>query len=181
MAHRRLWTVSNGLTMLRIALVPLFAYYALQDGVAVGFAAMAIFLIASITDAYDGRIARARNEITDFGKLADPIADKALTGAAFLILSTQGRFPWWATTIVLVREVGITMWRLRIRNRVVHAANRGGKLKTTLQITGIALACWPADAWLGSVVRPAGIITVWVASAVTVWTGITYARELVRA
>ena len=181
MPQSRLLTVSNGLTMARIALVPVFVWAAVRETVVWGFAAIAVFLIASITDAYDGKLARSRNEITDFGKLADPIADKALTGAAFVVLSMQGLFPWWATAVVLLREWGITVWRLALINRVVHAANRGGKLKTTLQITGIALALWPADALLGSIVQPAGILTLWVAALVTVWTGVTYARELISA
>ena len=181
MPRTRFWTPSNGLTMLRFALVPVFVWTALQGTVAWSFAAIAVFLVASATDAYDGRLARSRNEITDFGKIADPMADKALTGAAFLILSSQGVFPWWATVIVLVREWGITIWRLRLLRRVVHAANRGGKLKTTLQLVGIALALWPIDAVLGSLVQPVGVIVLWVAALVTVWTGAWYARELARA
>ena len=143
-----------------------------------GFLAIVVFLVASITDAYDGKIARARNEITDFGKLADPIADKALTGAAFVILSMQGHFPWWATALLLVREWGITAWRLAIRNRYVHAANRGGKLKTTLQITGIAVAFWPYEGFLGWAIQPLGLAILWAAFAVTIWTGVTFVREL---
>lgn len=181
MTEQRLWTVSNALTMSRIGLVPVFCWFAVQQSVTGGFLAMAVFLLASATDAWDGKLARSRNEITNFGKLADPIADKALTGAAFIILSMQGAFPWWATTLVLVREWGITVWRLLLINRVVHAANKGGKLKTTLQITGIALAFWPADALLGSFVPALGLIVVWVAAAVTVGTGVTYAQELRRA
>ncbi len=175
---QRLWTVSNALTMLRIALVPVFSWFAVQDTVVAGFLAMVVFLLASLTDAWDGKLARRRNEITDFGKIADPIADKALTGAAFVILSMQGHLPWWVTALVLVREWGITIWRLRILHRVVHAAGRGGKVKTTLQITGIALAFWPADGLLGGIVQPVGLVIVWSAALVTVVTGITYAREL---
>ena len=177
-SHSRLWTISNGLTMLRVAFVPLFGWLAMQQTVWFGFLAMVVFLLASITDAYDGKIARARNEITDFGKLADPIADKALTGAAFVILSAQGHFPWWATVLLLFREWGITLWRLAIRNRFVHAANRGGKLKTTLQITGIALAFWPHAALLGWAIQPIGLAVVWAAFVVTLYTGVTYVREL---
>jgi len=178
---QRLWTVSNALTMLRVALVPVFCWFAVQDTVLAGFAAMAVFLLASATDAWDGKLARRRNEITDFGKIADPIADKALTGAAFVILSMQDRLPWWVTALVLAREWGITVWRLRIIHRVVHAAGRGGKLKTTLQITGIALAFWPADGFLGGIVQPVGMLVVWLAAVVTIVTGIAYAQELRRA
>lgn len=177
MAKRQFRTVSNGLTMLRAALVPVFCWAALQRTVWFAFVAIIVFVAASITDAYDGKLARRRNEITDFGKLADPIADKALTGAAFIILSYEGFFPWWATALLLLREWGITYWRLRIRNRVVHAANAGGKLKTTLQIVGISLAFWPEAGWLGGVVHPLGLLVVWVAFAVTMWSGVVYVRE----
>jgi CDP-diacylglycerol--glycerol-3-phosphate 3-phosphatidyltransferase len=176
--HRRIWTISNALTMTRAAFVPLFCWIAVQQTVFSGFLAIAVFLLASITDAYDGKIARARNEITDFGKLADPIADKALTGAAFVVLSRQGLFPWWATGLLLFREWGITIWRLAIRNRFVHAANSGGKLKTTLQITGIAVAFWPHEGLLGWLIQPLGLAIVWAAFIVTMWTGLTYVREL---
>ena len=180
MPEQRLWTLSNGLTMGRILLVPVFCLLALQESALSSAAAIAVFLIASITDAYDGKLARARNEITDFGKLADPIADKALTGAAFILLSAAGEFPWWATVAVLVREVGITVWRLSIRGRVVHAAGAGGKLKTTMQIVAICLALWPKDALLGGLIHPLGILALWLAAIVTIYTGIVYAQELRR-
>ncbi len=178
MARRQFRTVSNGLTMLRAALVPVFCWTALQQTVWFGFVSIAVFVSASITDAYDGKLARQRDEITDFGKLADPIADKALTGAAFVILSYLGLFPWWATALLLIREWGITYWRLRIRNRMVHAANAGGKVKTTLQLVGIALAFWPKEGLFGGVLQPLGLVVLWVALAVTLWSGAVYAREL---
>ena len=180
MPHRRLWTPSNLLTMVRLGFVPLFAWVALQETVVMDFVAMAVFLVASITDHYDGKLARLRDEITDFGTLADPIADKALTGAAFIIFSMRDVFPWWATVLILVREWGITWWRLRIRNQQVHAANYGGKLKTTLQITGIAVAFWPVDAFLGRLVHPLGVLTLWAALLVTLYTGAVYVREFRR-
>lgn len=181
MTQHRLLTPSNALTMLRFVLVPVFVWAAVQGTVITGLCAIGVFLLASFTDAWDGRLARSRNEITDFGKIADPIADKALTGAAFVILSMQGAFPWWATVVVLAREWGITVWRLRLLHRVVHAANGGGKVKTTLQLFGIALALWPTAAPLGGVIHPLGVGVVWVAAVVTVWTGIRYARELLHA
>jgi CDP-diacylglycerol--glycerol-3-phosphate 3-phosphatidyltransferase len=177
MPHRRIWTFSNGLTMARVAFVPLFVWVAVHDGSWWQFAAMVVFLLASITDHYDGKLARLRDEITDFGTLADPIADKALTGSAFIIFSATGAFPWWATILMLVREWGITWWRLRIRNRTVHAANYGGKLKTTLQITGIAIMFWPEEAFLGFLVHPVALAVMWAAFAVTMYTGVVYVRE----
>lgn len=177
MSAHRIWTVSNVLTMLRIAFVPLFVYVAVQETVTMDFVAILVFLLASLTDHYDGKLARLRDEITDFGTLADPIADKALTGSAFIILSMRDVFPWWATALILVREWGITIWRLRIRNRTVHAANYGGKLKTTLQIAGVGFAFWPVDGIFGAVLNPFGVVLLWAALVVTLYTGFIYVRE----
>ena len=171
------WTVSNALTMLRIAFVPLFIWVALQETVGMDFLAIVVFLLASLTDHYDGKLARLRDEITDFGTLADPIADKALIGSALIILSMREVFPWWATTLILIREIGITIWRLRIRNRQIHAANYGGKLKTTLQIAGVGFAFWPIDGIGGAILNPFGIALLWGALAVTLYTGFVYIRE----
>lgn len=173
----QVWTVSNTLTMLRIAFVPLFIWVALQETVAMDFLAILVFLLASLTDHYDGKLARLRDEITDFGTLADPIADKALIGSALIILSFRDVFPWWATTLILIREIGITIWRLRIRNRQVHAANYGGKLKTTLQIAGVGFAFWPVDGVGGALLNPFGIALLWGALVVTLYTGFIYIRE----
>lgn len=178
--HRRIATLPNVLTMARILCVPFFVWAAVQETLLWQYAALALFLLASLTDLIDGQLARRRNQITDFGKLADPIADKALTGAAFILFSLQGVIPWWVTLLILAREWSITVARLVVRNRVVHAANAGGKLKTTLQITGISLVLYPADGFLGWLLHPAGIITVWAAMLVTVWTGLLYVRELRR-
>lgn len=173
----QVWTVSNTLTMLRIAFVPLFIWVALQETVAMDFLAILVFLLASLTDHYDGKLARLRDEITDFGTLADPIADKALIGSALIILSFRDVFPWWATTLILIREIGITIWRLRIRNRQVHAANYGGKLKTTLQIAGVGFAFWPVDGVGGALLNPFGVALLWSALVVTLYTGFIYIRE----
>ena len=173
----QVWTVSNTLTMLRIAFVPLFIWVALQETVAMDFLAILVFLLASLTDHYDGKLARLRDEITDFGTLADPIADKALIGSALIILSMRDVFPWWATTLILIREIGITIWRLRIRNQQVHAANYGGKLKTTLQIAGVGFAFWPIDGVGGAILNPFGVALLWGALVVTLYTGVVYIRE----
>ena len=173
----QVWTVSNTLTMLRIAFVPLFIWVALQETVAMDFLAILVFLLASLTDHYDGKLARLRDEITDFGTLADPIADKALIGSALIILSLRDVFPWWATTLILIREIGITIWRLRIRNRQVHAANYGGKLKTALQIAGVGFAFWPIDGVGGAILNPFGVALLWGALVVTLYTGFIYIRE----
>ncbi|MFZ2428611.1 MAG: CDP-diacylglycerol--glycerol-3-phosphate 3-phosphatidyltransferase, partial [Propioniciclava sp.] len=135
------WNVPNVLTALRVVMVPVFAWVLLahaQDP-AMRWVATAVFLIAIATDALDGRIARKYNLITDFGKLWDPIADKALTGMAFVGLSILHELPWWITGIILVREWGITALRWVIIKYGVMAANRGGKLKTVMQSVALAL------------------------------------------
>ena len=178
--HRRVLILPNVLTMVRVACVPFFVWMVLQDTTVWRYGALALFLLASLTDLIDGQLARKRNQITDFGKLADPIADKALTGAAFILFSVQQVIPWWVTLLILVREWSITAARLIVRDRVVHAANAGGKLKTTLQITGIAVAFWPVDAFLGRLVHPLGVLTLWAALLVTLYTGAVYVREFRR-
>lgn len=173
----RTWTLSNTLTMLRLAFVPLFVWVALHETVRMDFLAILVFLLASLTDHYDGKLARLRDEITDFGTLADPIADKALIGSALVILSMREVFPWWATVLILIREIGITIWRLRIRNQQVHAANYGGKLKTTLQIAGVGFAFWPVDGIGGAFLNPLGVALLWAALVITLYTGFIYVRE----
>jgi CDP-diacylglycerol--glycerol-3-phosphate 3-phosphatidyltransferase len=130
----------NALTTLRIALVPFFgAALLIGDGESIGWRLVAwvIFAIAMITDKIDGDIARSRGLITDFGKIADPIADKAMTGMAFVGLSILGDVWWWVTIIVLVREWSVTLLRLSILKRVVIAADSLGKLKTTFQVVAL--------------------------------------------
>ena len=129
------WNLPNALTALRMVAVPVFAWVLLAypDSVSMRWVSTAIFVLAIATDAVDGKIARARNQVTDFGKLWDPIADKALTGMAFIGLSILGELPWWMTILILVREWGITVLRWAIIKYGVMAANRGGKLKTVTQ------------------------------------------------
>lgn len=135
------WNLPNALTVLRLALVPLFVWLLFAHPQEVGWrlGATAVFLIAIVTDAFDGRIARARNLITNFGKIWDPIADKALTGAAFLGLSILGELPWWVTVIILLREWGITWMRIAMLKYGVMSAKAGGKLKTILQSIALLL------------------------------------------
>lgn len=127
--------IPNALTVLRIALVPVFAWMLLShpDDLIWRLGSTAVFGVAILTDALDGRIARKYNLITDFGKIWDSIADKTLTGMAFVSLSILGELPWWITVLVLVREWGITWMRVAMLKYGVMAANRGGKLKTVLQ------------------------------------------------
>lgn len=135
--------VANLLTLLRLALVPFFVWLLLLPGVWWRAAAFVLFVAASLTDRLDGELARRRNLITDVGKIADPIADKALTGSALVCLSVLGRLWWWVTIAILVREIGITLLRFLVIRYGVIAASRGGKLKTMLQVIGIGLYIVP--------------------------------------
>ncbi len=170
----------NALTALRILLVPLFVWFLWaggpwgEDALGMRWAAFAVFAAAMITDKLDGDIARARGLITSFGKIADPIADKLLTGAAFVVLSMLGELWWWVTVVILVREWGITVLRFVVIRYGVMAASRGGKLKTVLQTVALLLLLlplvplvggwWP---WLGWTAMAAALV-------VTVVTGVDY-------
>ena len=132
-----------------------------------------VFLVAIATDWVDGHLARRQGLITDFGKLMDPIADKALVGTALIGLSVLGLLPWWVTVVILVREIGITLMRFVVIRRGVIPASRGGKLKTVLQAVGIAVVLAP----LGGVLDTLGLWIMYVATVVTVVTGIDYVRQ----
>src|SRR6201987_660010 len=129
----RLINLPNLLPTARLVLVPvfLFALFA-GDGHETRWriAAFVVFAVAVITDRFDGALARSYGMVTEFGKLADPIADKALIGAALIGLSMIGDLPWWVTVVIMVREVGITALRFAVLRRGVIPASRGGKLKT---------------------------------------------------
>jgi CDP-diacylglycerol--glycerol-3-phosphate 3-phosphatidyltransferase len=169
----RLLNLPNALTMFRLAVVPLFAVLLLGDGGMDDdrrYWATLFFAGAIITDRYDGMIARRTNQVTEFGKLADPIADKALTGTALLGLSVLGLLPWWVTVVILVREVGVTLLRFWVIRHGVIAASRGGKAKTVLQALAIGLYILPLSGFLASA-------RWWVMAAalvLTVLTGIDY-------
>ncbi|WP_432496556.1 CDP-diacylglycerol--glycerol-3-phosphate 3-phosphatidyltransferase [Kineococcus auxinigenes] len=148
-AHRA--HLPNALTVLRLLLVPLFVWFLAEDG---GedwrwrLAAAAVFAVASITDRYDGHLARRWGTVSDFGKIADPLADKALIGSALVVLSVQGRVPWWMTALILAREVLVTLLRfLLIRRGTILPADRGGKVKTVVQIAAVALFVLPLPGW----------------------------------
>jgi CDP-diacylglycerol---glycerol-3-phosphate 3-phosphatidyltransferase len=145
--------IANGLTLVRLLLVPAFVVLLLANG---GHSsgwrvwAFVAFAVACITDLVDGDLARRHNLVTEVGKIADPIADKALTGAALLCLSSLGDLPWWVTAVVLARELGITGLRFFVIRHGVIPASRGGKLKTLVQ--NIAIGCYvlPLSGWLAS-------------------------------
>ena len=172
-----LWNVANVLTVVRVILVPVFVVCLLAGGTTWRLAALAIFCIASFTDLLDGRLARSRGLVTDFGKIADPVADKALTGAALICLSALGELPWWVTGVIMFRELGVTALRFWVIRRGVIAASRGGKLKTLLQIIAICLYVLPGA------LSPPGIVRgLFMAAAVvvTVVTGADYVLQAVR-
>ena len=172
------WNIANALTVLRLLLVPLFLAALLADGghhESWRVIAWAVFAVASYTDRIDGQLARSRNLITPFGKLIDPIADKALIGSALIGLSALNDLPWWITVLVLTREIGVTLLRFWVIRHGVIPASRGGKLKTLLQAVAIGLYILPLTGLAASA-------RAWVMAAaivVTVVTGIDYITRAV--
>ncbi len=167
-----LLNIANWLTVVRIVLVPLVVIGLAAGGTAWRMVALAAFLVASLTDLLDGRLARSRGLVTDFGKIADPVADKALTGAALISLSALGDLPWWVTVLIMVRELGVTGLRFWVIRQGVIAASRGGKLKTLLQVIAISLYILP---WTPGILR-------WlVMAAAVIATVVTGADYLLRA
>jgi len=166
--------LANGLTVIRLVLVPVVVACLLAGGTVWRVAAFAAFATASVTDLLDGRIARSRGLITDFGKIADPIADKALTGAALVTLSYLGWLAWWVTAVILVREIAVTGLRFWVIRHGVIAASRGGKLKTLLQVLAISLYMLPGvPQWLRVAVMAAAVV-------VTLGTGADYVVRAIR-
>jgi CDP-diacylglycerol---glycerol-3-phosphate 3-phosphatidyltransferase len=173
-ASPRLVNLPNGLTILRLVLVPVFVAFLVEGSDGSRVVAFLVFGVASVTDVLDGQLARRSGMITDFGKIADPIADKALTGSALITLSALGQLAWWVTVVILVREIGVTLLRFWVIRHGVIAASRGGKIKTMLQIIAIGLYILPvAIGWL----RPAFMAA---AVAVTLVTGVDYTARALR-
>ncbi|WP_439660925.1 CDP-diacylglycerol--glycerol-3-phosphate 3-phosphatidyltransferase [Lentzea sp. HUAS TT2] len=168
-----LLNVANILTMARLALVPVFLFSLFEAG---GFdttwrlIAFGIFAVASFTDHIDGTLARKHGLITDFGKIADPIADKALTGSALVGLSILDVLPWWITITIAVREVGITLLRFWVIRYGVIPASRGGKAKTLAQVIAIGLFVLPQN----DVLQLIAWVIMAVALVLTIVTGIDY-------
>jgi CDP-diacylglycerol--glycerol-3-phosphate 3-phosphatidyltransferase len=166
--------IANALTVGRLVLVPVFVAFLLAGGAGFRFAAFVAFAVASATDVLDGELARRRGLITDFGKIADPIADKALTGSALVSLSFLGELPWWVTGVILFRELAVTGLRFWVIRRGVIPASRGGKAKTLLQVVAISLYILPGPlATTRTIVMTAAVV-------VTVVTGVDYAARAVR-
>jgi CDP-diacylglycerol---glycerol-3-phosphate 3-phosphatidyltransferase len=167
-AAPRLLNVANALTVARLLLVPVCVGFLAAGGTGYRYIAFGAFAVASMTDLADGELARRRNLITDFGKIADPIADKALTGSALITLSALGELAWWITIVIVARELAVTALRFWVIRRGVIAASRGGKIKTLLQVIAISLYILP---WAIPVERQ---VLMGAAVAVTLATGIDY-------
>jgi CDP-diacylglycerol--glycerol-3-phosphate 3-phosphatidyltransferase len=168
---------ANALTVTRIVLVPVFVVFVLISGMTDmhwRLAAAAAFFVASLTDYVDGWIARSRNLVTSFGKIADPIADKALTGSALVVLSIYDIVPWWVTVVILIREWGVTALRLWVIKYGVIAASKGGKVKTALQISAITWYLCPFP-------HPIDLVADWIMAAAVIITVVTGVDYLIRA
>lgn len=164
--------VPNILTVARLFMVPVFGYLvlAVDQTDSAQWASAAVFLIAALTDLVDGVWARRYGLVTNFGKIADPIADKALIGTALVALSIQGEITWWVTSIIIFREIAITVLRFWVIRHGVIPASRGGKFKTVSQIVAIVAFLIPLHGWVDAVAQ----LSLGVALALTVTTGIDY-------
>ncbi|MGG7099348.1 CDP-diacylglycerol--glycerol-3-phosphate 3-phosphatidyltransferase [Rhodococcus sp. 24CO] len=174
-----LFNIANILTMIRIVLVPVFLVVLfVDDGQTTSWrlGAMAIFIVAAVTDRIDGQLARKYGLVTDFGKLMDPIADKALIGAALIGLSMLGDLSWWVTGVIIARELGITLLRFAVLRHAVIPAGKGGKLKTLVQAVAIGFylcplpSSWDVVSWL---LMAAAVV-------LTVVTGLEYVVQAIR-
>jgi CDP-diacylglycerol--glycerol-3-phosphate 3-phosphatidyltransferase len=176
--------VANIVTVARILLAPVFVWMLIVDSGHDGlfrWLAAGLFLLAILTDAVDGFLARDRNLVTDQGKLLDPIADKVLIGGALVGLSVLGELPWWVTVVILVREVGITVWRLvALRDRVIPAGILG-KVKTWMQAIAISFALVPFPSLLGDWMNVVNLVLMSAAVVLTLVSGVEYLWQAWRA
>lgn len=174
----------NAITIVRILCAPIFVWMLLASGDddgALRWWAAVLFIVAIATDGIDGYLARKYEIVTDLGKLLDPIADKVLTGCAFVCLSILGELDWWITIIVLVREVGITVHRLMVATDHVVAAAWMGKLKTVAQAVALSLALLPLWTVFGDGVHIVNAVTMTIAVVLTIASGLDYVITAVRA
>ncbi|MFK4730076.1 CDP-diacylglycerol--glycerol-3-phosphate 3-phosphatidyltransferase [Agromyces mediolanus] len=178
------WNLPNAITIVRILLAPIFFWLLLADAGAGGglrWAATALFVVAIATDGIDGHIARSRGLVTDLGKILDPIADKLLTSGALICLSILAEVPWWVTGLIVLREVGITVWRfVELGRGTVVPASSGGKLKTVVQAVAISVALAPFPVLLGEWMAWVNAVLIAAALVLTVWSGLLYVRDAVR-
>lgn len=178
-SRARIANLANILTLCRLVLVPIFLFALFYEGghhSTARIVAWAIFAIACVTDRFDGLLARNYGMATEFGAFVDPVADKTLIGSALIGLSMLGDLPWWVTTVIMAREVGVTVLRLAVIRRGVIPASRGGKLKTVVQAVAIGLFILPLS---GPLHVAAGVVMV-LAIVLTVVTGIDYVVSATR-
>jgi CDP-diacylglycerol--glycerol-3-phosphate 3-phosphatidyltransferase len=169
--------IANIITVVRIFLAPLFIWMLLADNGEMGglrYAAAALFIVAIATDSLDGHLARSRNLVTNVGIILDPIADKVLIGGALVTLSILDELWWWVTIVIMVRELGITVFRFAVLSKSVIPASRGGKLKTVVQSVAIALYLVPLSTLVGEWMLVVNAIVMAIALALTVLTGLDY-------
>ena len=174
----------NAITIVRILCAPVFLWLLLADGGADGalrWWAAVLFIVAIATDGVDGYLARKHDIVSDLGKLLDPIADKVLTGFAFIGLSILAELPWWVTIVVLVREIGITVYRFLVVSDHVLAAAWMGKLKTVAQGVALALALLPLWTLVGEWIWWVNVVTMTIAVILTIASGIDYVVTEIRA
>ena len=165
-------TTASKITLLRVAFIPVFMVFMYLSGGNAGlwmWISLALFIIASLTDYVDGQIARKRNQITDFGKFLDPLADKLLVIAAMTMFCEWGMLPAWALMIILTREFAVTGLRLvAVGKGTVIAAGWSGKVKTASTMVGLCIwMAFPGIGWLGWMLTAVIVIT-------TVYSGIEY-------
>lgn len=171
-SQAKVWNLPNILTVIRIILVPVFlvVFFCGTPTYKARAWAVVIFCVAMATDTADGRIARHYDLVTNFGKIADPIADKAIMAASLISLNVIGKLWWWVTAIILIREIGITVWRFTVLKERIVPASRGGKLKTMVQTLAVFLLLIPYDGWL----EWCGWIVMGVAVVLTIVAGVDY-------
>jgi len=180
-----LLNIANVLTGVRLLLVPVFLVTLFVDhgqSVQWRLAAFGVFVVAAFTDRLDGQLARSRGLVTAFGTVADPIADKALTGSALIGLSMLGLVPWWATLLMMGREIGITLLRFAVLRHGIIPASRGGKAKTLTQAIAIGFYLLPLTELLDADVAVAWVrgVLLGLAVVLTVGTGIDYILRAMR-
>ena len=166
----------NKLTVLRVLMVPFFVLFMLTDigGAANKWIALAIFCIASLTDMLDGKIARARNLVTNFGKFMDPLADKLLVCSAMICMITTGQLAAWIVIIIIAREFIISGFRLVAADAgIVIAASYWGKFKTVAQMAMIIVLL--AD--FGGVFDMIGNILIWASLILTIVSLVDYVKK----
>ena len=169
----------NALTIFRILALPFCAYALFKNGGdddSWRIIAFTLFFIVGLSDILDGKIARSRNQITEFGKLLDPIADKAMLATASIGASLLGMLSWWVTAIFLIREVAVTILRFAVIKNGVIPASKGAKLKTFFQNFSVGFYILPLPSYL---YLPRDLFTA-VAIYLTITTGVIYFRKVFR-